>query len=689
MDKPGELSLDAKLPPVNWQAVAAQCYSDSALIKDLNKLTSDCSLPALDIGGAKDNLLTGKFAVEGNPTSPETIRAKSAVSVDTQTTSTDSSSMQINFKHQTAPDEPVTISQPINYQFKPTTALEKQFQKDHPNIDLGHIVHLHFRYKAENGGDMTLQIMGANSPYKQSLSERLDLGPNAGKKDAQGYYTYDGYAVVPDTADSKSLDLKMSFKGGQPQGSVDIKDLNLQEVDKAPGLDPAAVIKAYESSAAPQTESSFMLGANANHLIDTNTRVPDALLNTFVQTAQKDHPGDLADQKKEITADSAAYIKENSFTDQQKDAYLKELKAMGINTITIPVYWNQIEGQQGKPDYSSVDKLIEMAQKDGLKVKLHPLVWADTYPDWLKQGYDAAKAKDPGLSEDQYTQSEIHQHIDQTLQHFSDKFGGEIAAVEVNEMDSTGQLQHPKLDQYGRIIRGANGNPETEAVQNGLTQWIKDDGAAAVTNQVDSWIKQDLAQDKGLKSTQLFENEYYIDQKTGAFDAQINQSGSHPDAYGIEAHQFSSMHPDQNESDPLLEIAQNLDTRQPDGAKNYVSELTVETTAAPGFDESKMSPQVQRAEQQMAQYRAAHGEAPLTTDQRKAEEQQAEEMLAWYKLAENNPNTIGITLWDGSEKNAWLQNTGGVLDAQMQPKISYFAVQDYLNQPNSDDKQGH
>jgi GH35 family endo-1,4-beta-xylanase len=686
-----------------WESLAASCYqsnthpsskqpnsndknSNNKNQNDKNQNHNECMLRT---DGSTGNLLTNQFGIEGTLKDPATAGEPNTVTLKGQQDGAKGSTVNIDFNSGTDRDQPVTISEKLNYEFKPVTDLQKKFQDSHPNTDLGHIVHLNFRVKATSGGELTTQLMEENSPYKQSLSERIDLGQGAKAKDSAGYITYDGYAVVPTTArttDSSGatkndgLDLKFTLNGGQPKGQVYIEDLKIQEVSSAPGIDPNKVIQTYETGSPDAHDDSFMLGANSNHLVDSNTRLSDDTLNNFVKTAQTDHPGDLKNQLKEIGEKSADYIKENSYTPEQKLDYLKQLKSMGVNTITIPIYWSQIENKQGKPDYSKVDDLVDMAKQAGMKVKLHPLVWADCYPEWLHQDFTAAKAKDPKLTEDQYTQSVIRQHIDQTLTHFGEKFGGEIAAVEVNEMNSTEQLAHPKLDEYGRVVRNASGNAEMIPVHNGLTQWIQDAGAAPVTNQIDGWIKDSLSKNPGLANTKLFENEYYIDQNTASFDSQLNQSPNHPAAFGIEAHQFLAAHPEQNESDPLLAIYQKLQTRQPNGAKNYVSELTVETTPAPDFDESKMSPAVQKAEREMAQYRAEHHEGPLTIDQRKAEEQQAEEMLCWYKLAANNKNTIGITLWDGSEKNAWLQNTGGVLDRDMEPKIAFFAVQDYIRE---------
>jgi hypothetical protein len=153
-----------------------------------------------------------------------------------------------------------------------------------------------------------------------------------------------------------------------------------------------------------------------------------------------------------------------------------------------------------------------------------------------------------------------------------------------------------------------------------------------------------------------------------------------PDAFGQESHQFSADYLDLNENDPLLSIYNQIQNRQVGGTKSYISELTVETTPDRNFDQGHMSQAVKKAEHEQEQYRKNNGLPPLNEQDRKAQEKQSEELLAWYKLATANPQNIGISLWDGSEKNAWNGNTGGVIDSDYNKKISYFALQDYIQE---------
>ncbi len=67
----------------------------------------------------------------------------------------------------------------------------------------------------------------------------------------------------------------------------------------------------------------------------------------------------------------------------------KSLAALHANTVEAPVYWEQIEAQQGKFDWSNVDQLIKGAREHNLHVVL---LWFGTWkngnmhyvPEWIK-----------------------------------------------------------------------------------------------------------------------------------------------------------------------------------------------------------------------------------------------------------------------------------------------------------------
>ena len=47
------------------------------------------------------------------------------------------------------------------------------------------------------------------------------------------------------------------------------------------------------------------------------------------------------------------------------------LREAGLNTVLVPVYWELIEPEEGRFDFSSVDYLIGSARKNGLHLVLY------------------------------------------------------------------------------------------------------------------------------------------------------------------------------------------------------------------------------------------------------------------------------------------------------------------------------
>jgi hypothetical protein len=67
----------------------------------------------------------------------------------------------------------------------------------------------------------------------------------------------------------------------------------------------------------------------------------------------------------------------------------KQFKALNLNTVEYPVYWNVIEPEEGKFDFSAFDQILRGLRSQGLRVDL---LWFGTWkngamdwtPDWVK-----------------------------------------------------------------------------------------------------------------------------------------------------------------------------------------------------------------------------------------------------------------------------------------------------------------
>ena len=63
------------------------------------------------------------------------------------------------------------------------------------------------------------------------------------------------------------------------------------------------------------------------------------------------------------------------------DEVMPRMKAIGLNTVLVPAYWELIEPEEGSFDFTTVDRVIDRARENNLKVifrvsrktQLHPL----------------------------------------------------------------------------------------------------------------------------------------------------------------------------------------------------------------------------------------------------------------------------------------------------------------------------
>ena len=68
------------------------------------------------------------------------------------------------------------------------------------------------------------------------------------------------------------------------------------------------------------------------------------------------------------------------FHPEEYDGYF--LKAMDL--VTLPLYWNRFEPEDGKPGFDRVDALVALAERHGLTPKGHPLSWYNnSLPAWI------------------------------------------------------------------------------------------------------------------------------------------------------------------------------------------------------------------------------------------------------------------------------------------------------------------
>jgi len=81
-------------------------------------------------------------------------------------------------------------------------------------------------------------------------------------------------------------------------------------------------------------------------------------------------------------------VNDSAFPDRMERAWPK-LKAMNCNTVEYPVYWNEIEREEGQFDFRDFDQILRRARAQGFRVVM---LWFGTWkngamdwaPNWVK-----------------------------------------------------------------------------------------------------------------------------------------------------------------------------------------------------------------------------------------------------------------------------------------------------------------
>ena len=66
----------------------------------------------------------------------------------------------------------------------------------------------------------------------------------------------------------------------------------------------------------------------------------------------------------------------SGYNNIESETAFKAVKLIHGNTLEIPVYWEQVEPEEGKFDFTSVDALLANARRNGIKLIL---LWFATW----------------------------------------------------------------------------------------------------------------------------------------------------------------------------------------------------------------------------------------------------------------------------------------------------------------------
>ena len=120
----------------------------------------------------------------------------------------------------------------------------------------------------------------------------------------------------------------------------------------------------------------------------------------------------------------------------QEKTYLKQFKNL-FNTAVVPLYWEGTEPKQNLLRYSAyskndiyrrppVDTVVDYCEKNGLKLKGHPLFWHEFIPKWLPENWE-----------------ELYPLIEKRFKEISERYADRISVFDcLNEPSRLWDLKH-------------------------------------------------------------------------------------------------------------------------------------------------------------------------------------------------------------------------------------------------------
>lgn len=264
-----------------------------------------------------------------------------------------------------------------------------------------------------------------------------------------------------------------------------------------------------------------------------------------------------------------------------------------LNYATLGFYWGAYEPAPGQTQRDERMRQARWLKARGIAVKGHPLLWHQVYPSWAATEPEAARAQS-------------RRRITEVVKSFA-----------------------------GVIDRWDVVNEATVFIyqENGVGQWAKRDGAAAVVRDALTWARA-----AHPKATLLY-NDFNIGPDFEAMSADIVKAPAPPDALGIQSH----MHRGEW---TMARTWQVCETYARFGRPLHFTEATVLS--------------------------GEHGwERPLpwpTTPEREA--QQADYVEKFYTVLFSHPAVEAITWWDLMD-GSWMGAPAGLLRADLSPKPAY------------------
>lgn len=284
-----------------------------------------------------------------------------------------------------------------------------------------------------------------------------------------------------------------------------------------------------------------------------------------------------------------------NYQGEQHEKYGKQFSAL-LNYATLAFYWGAYEPERGRKGREQQERIARWCKERGIVTKGHPLVWHDVYPRWAPNSPD-----------------ETIPLLRERVREIVSQFAGLIDRWDV-----------------------VNEATVSERFDNGVGNWVKRDGAAAVVAECLSWAR--AANPKAI----LLYNEFNISPAFERLVEELIRRKAPVDAIGIQSHMHGGEW-------PLERAWQVCETYARFGKPLHFTETTV-LSGEHGY----MRPRPW----------------PTTPD---GEAQQADYVEKFYTILFSHPAVEAITWWDFMD-GGWMGAPAGLVREDLSPKPVYHRL---------------
>ncbi|GIV18215.1 MAG: beta-xylanase [Armatimonadota bacterium] len=284
-----------------------------------------------------------------------------------------------------------------------------------------------------------------------------------------------------------------------------------------------------------------------------------------------------------------------NYQGEQHEKYGSQFAAL-LNYATQAFYWGAYEPERGRKGRDLQERIARWCQQRGIATKGHPLVWHEVYPRWAPNEVDEVKLL-------------LRERVREIVSQFK-----------------------------GLIDRWDVVNEATVATRfnNGVGNWVKRDGAAAVVTECLQW-----AREANPKATLLY-NDFNISPAFEQLVEELIRRKAPLDAIGIQSHMHGGEW-------PLERAWQVCETYSRFGKPLHFTETTV-LSGEHGYERPRPWPTTPEGEARQADY-----------------------VEKFYTILFSHPAVEAITWWDFMD-GGWQGAPAGLVRADLSPKPVYHRL---------------